>query len=562
MLGLGLGLPDIAVLRRRGVPGWVLLDAAGAPAALAIDREHDRGWFDGRSYPSVAALLAAAGGVASGDAIVFGPYRDPTALELLTNGEFTSDVSGWAGAAGGSISWAAGRLVMDCASGFCAFSQTLASMRGRAIELKVTGRRGTATGAIQAGVSTVNAALGGGLALSADTINTGSDKEVAVLAATPATVYAGGRRTMNTGSGTYTFERASAKEVVPFLGWNSRDGFAVVYDFVLPSPLPGADQYISCGHDDSTGSGSNRHNLILKPTGEVVAEIRVANTVYGTVSLGTLSAGQRYRAAIGPDPTGTTLRGSLDGAACFTASMSATLYPGAAVFRLGENANGANDFTGVLNSVQVVSGPQPAWWLEATAGLPFEPGVQVEGDSGAAGAYGYGLGFSLRAAGVRSMITALGGSTLDAARGRLVSTASLLGQYPLAIWDLSPNGWAGLPAAKATWEAILASRQHGRIVVVATTMVGPSGDGSVSADTLAMEEVRDWLIDLGVEVVDPVPISAGLATSPSSQDLLDISARVLLRSQLEDSVHPGQALHDAVAAEVKARLVSHGWIGA
>jgi hypothetical protein len=177
--------------------------------------------------------------------------------------------------------------------------------------------------------------------------------------------------------------------------------------------------------------------------------------------------------------------------------------------------------------------------------------IYAEGDSYMAGSYGVVLGNDLRVSNRRQVAnSAVGGSSLADIKARILARPSLKGQ-PMVIWDGSANGFTTPAASLALIDDIIT--YHGdpsKIVYIPSVNVGPSSTGVPSSFTLDLEAVRDGLTTRGVQTFDPVPLINALSTG-TAQDNLDVSARVVLYSQLVDSlVHLKQSAMNIIGAKV------------
>ena len=556
MLNLTIGIgPPATKPPHAGLPAFVPLDQEGQPATLALDLANDRGWYNGKSYGSLSALLAVSAGTRIGDAYEFGPVFG--AEEWLTNGHFDSDVSGWTSGRSATIAAVGGECQFTGGGGSLGyFIQSVSGRRGRCARLTVSGRRGSSTNSFLGGGggdATVNFLNGG--ATSAQITSTATSTITGLLNITDDPAGIGVRNTSSAGAGTAYFDNLSLVEAHPFETWPGLD-FSIVLSGTVPS-LGSSPQVLIQGDNDDSGQ-KHLWRVILDIDGVFKFNYRNNSSVGSVLELGSVAVGQPFRLAIGISRTAQSA--SLDGKP--VVSLSATM-PGTGKLRVGKGYGTTNSLPhAALTGASVVSGRQPNTWLQYAASGFSSAAIWTNGDSYTDGAYGVALASSLRNLTGRIVINdAVGGSTLRAARDRLVA-APHARRKPLVIWDGSANGYGSVEETLAIVDEIVA--WHGdakRIIIVPSVSVGPSSSIAVSSYTSDMEAIRDGIIARGLwpagAEFDPTARLNAIAAG-SAQDLIDMSARVVCQSLLNDQVHLKQAAMDVVTGLVASTLSARG----
>src|SRR5690606_28188065 len=130
-IGLALG---VAILFRRGGQEFVRQTAL-------IDARFDTRVYisGGQTFESRSEFFSAIGAVQHDSAIVLGPILPEDAPELLTNGDFSDEASGWSGQMGGIIAATDGGLQLSAgANDSPSFSRAVAVEMGCAYRLTAT----------------------------------------------------------------------------------------------------------------------------------------------------------------------------------------------------------------------------------------------------------------------------------------------------------------------------------------------------------------------------------------------------------------------------------------
>ena len=522
----------------------VLRGSDGTVARFEFDLARRLYFANGVYYNTPSAMLASAGGLKSLDAYTFGPYLDPLATNLLTNGDFTTNTTGWGAFAGGSIASVGGELELTAGGNLSCASQGVTAAF-RAFRFRATGRRGTTTNNLVQGVSLVNSALGSAITGTfwSTTSPVTQDLYFGVAAGT---AYVGVRNTSAAGTGTALFDDLSVVEAWPFAGYpNQATGYTIVVEGVTGA-TPASTQVIWQADDNSEREririayGTDRHVHYI---------VTVANGPAVDLDLGEVAANTAFKLAFAVKRN--DFAASLDGSVI--AADNAGDHIGVSHMRVGRSFTG-EAFAGTITRVAVTGARENNDWLQYVAG-PANT-LHITGDSYASGANGVSLQDSLRTATSRATAnTGAGGLTLTQILAVCVARPYLRDRV-LVIWDGSANGYGTVAAYLAVLAEIVAWKGDGRFLFVPPLALPPTTAGA--AYTLDMQAIRDGAIAAygASRVYDPVPAIQALSTGDAN-DLFDLSCDVIPRSTLQDGVHLTQPAMTAAAtgAAVKALLL-------
>lgn len=419
MTGLSLGLSLEAGAGRT-------LAARVRPSQLLdIDFARDRFRHGARAYPSLSALLAAAGGVAAGAALTFGPHVDPDAEDLLVNGDFSAgDLSGWTVVAPGggtaSVVGGAARLASTGAPVGITQSVTVVADTAYLARYRVLG--GTTNFRI-GGLSPTAAGPAGGTrapGLYADSFSADG---------TPSHFYA-----FRSGDGTVSVDDLGLKPCTPLAGMD-RSGITVEISASVAADADGVQILWSCGHLMTADAGDDIA-ILRDGAGHLRVRCRYAASVVVDLDLGTVAPGGALdvRVSFSPDLV-SAQRG--DGP---IRSMVPSHMAGFGVMRVGHDHAG-NAWTGEIARLGVFAGGARRDLERLATGA-----IRFEGDSFAISVMGVSLPATLEALMDRGVITtAIGNSTAAdiAARMGASGFAHLLARTTI-IWDGSENPVATL----------------------------------------------------------------------------------------------------------------------
>jgi hypothetical protein len=341
MLGVGVGrLGGVGQSQsmRLGVPAWA------DSAVMDADYENGRYVFDGRVYLTESDFNTARGVTKSGiTRVTSTPYLDPALTNLLSNGAFTSDVSGWtAQGTGASIAWAAGELELTASGSLNGFSQGVTGALGRAFRLRATGRRGTTSNNLVLGTS-FNVNLNSGITSSL--ISTTSPTTVDIW--TPgvaSTIYVGGRNTSGSGTGTALLDDFSLVEAWPFKGW-THNAVGIAIKATAPASAV-ADQVLYQADADTE---RDRIRIVRQVSdNHLVVVVTCSNSATATLDLGAVAGGEQFEVAISAAQN--DFRASLNGGAVVGDSSGG--LSGATHHREGRSLTG-DTWTGTIERVTV-----------------------------------------------------------------------------------------------------------------------------------------------------------------------------------------------------------------
>jgi hypothetical protein len=552
-------------------PKQPLQNAAGASAVFDMDLEGSLFYTNNTLYADQTTLISAIGGTINGNIITVGGYLNPAAKNVLTNGTFDTDTSGWANVNSITSSIVGGEAVIDyTANGSGAFTQTVSGYSGRAFAFTGTGRRGTNVGNSPSFSGTLtNAALGGNLTGSA--AFTGLPVTSTFYISTGSgTTYVGVRG--NTGGGTVIVDNLSLVEAMPFPGWNSfatsaaasSQAFSVVVDAVTPATLPTSGQIKVLWQGDT----SNTHDYLRihwASDGSIHLYGLINNaSAVCDLNLGTVAVSTRFKVAIAAaqgfngDAT-SGYAGSLNGKNSVGLFASNVVMIGVSHMRIGANTSGTSAWDGSYNRVSVVQGRQQNDWLEynATSSTNLSSAVLFGGDSYIGGASGVVLPDLYETATGKTVYNiGVGGSTLQQQRDNTISRTYLRG-LPFVHWDGSNNGMVDIGSQIATAQQIWDWKADGRILWIPSLAVpNPATASSSSPNSNAqyLRNYRDALISAfgAAHVYDPVPKLQSLSTG-STDDQNDVAAGLVPRSVLLDQtanqVHLSSAAMTAIAQD-------------
>lgn len=323
-----------------GIPAWV-----EPGAVFDADYANDRYFWNGIAYPDETAFNTAVGGSKSGITRTFGPYVDPTGTNLLTNGNFASDVSGWAaGQTGSSIAWAAGELELTSSGSLNGFSQQANGIAGRAFRARATGRRGTSANSFFL-FNGANSILSTGTNIGTAYSSTSPTVREGYLAGFNPS-YVGVRNTSGVGSGTALFDDFSLVEVWPFLGW-THNAYSVIVDATAPAAAS-TDEVLLQG---DVGYERDRFRIVRQVSNDHLLVIfTVNNAANVTLDLGEVADGEDFTVAMSAAPS--SYSASLNGGAPVSSSSGA-ICPAASYMRVGRSFTG-DSWTGTIERVTVL----------------------------------------------------------------------------------------------------------------------------------------------------------------------------------------------------------------
>lgn len=341
------------------------------PAMLRIDFIRAHFWHNGASYADETTMLAAIGGTRVGNARNIGPNAAAGAIDLIVNGTFDTDLSGWTSVLLGSSSVAvvsqAAQLSSDGTSvagqGAAGLEQAVNTIADQPYFIDFTNTAGTV--AVNIGTSAKAYDLYSNVAVSPGTHRF---PFTAIGTQTHAYLY-------RIPAGSPSVDTVSVMCAIPYAGFGQGAG-AVVIAAVAPATF-------ATGQVIWRLDASDRDRIALTidaTTGIVRLNMRRQNIDQVQMVVGTLTAGQRF--TIAASWTGDDFRAVLNGGAI--ARDTAAVVPGVAIMRLGTDAAGGSLFTGSFETVAAYNSPLDDFTM-ITMTIP-EDAIAGWGDSLTAGA--------------------------------------------------------------------------------------------------------------------------------------------------------------------------------
>lgn len=517
----------------------------GSDALIDLDFEHSRYVFAGRSYPSKAGFLAAAGGVSVGAAMLLGPYV--SGAELIPNGNFSGGlIDGWATTAAfagsGSVSVVANQLAAAINSPTGAYraakSNTVTAGRAYRLAADLTAKGPTPPLNSMSLNASQNSELGGSDGRLADLSAGGSiPQHLEVVAGAPGTTLYTGfvcGVSANTAASA-TLDNFSLREVLPYPGY-SPAGFAFRLAAITPAAASGNKVALQWGTD-----GERFRVRLAWDAGKHLRLIVTAdNAEQANLDLGVVEVSTAFslEASLGPNRVAARLNG---GASQLDTTVS---LPGIGRLWVGRSYTG-EAWDGTLSRLSVFAAER----------LPDNL-ILAEGDSYVAGAGGVSLNAALGTAlsGRPVVSRAVGGGTPMDVASRLAAIPGLA-RGPVVIWDGEMNTGSVVADQLQAYADIITRIPHGRYLILP-----PCRRASKSgADNANVSVVQAALASLyPAHVVDAPAILATHATAPG--DNADIAAGSIPTSLLQgDLAHLSSAAMAYVAAAVATEIGARGW---
>lgn len=506
-------------------------------------------YYNSRTYSTEAAFWAALGGVDSGSAKVIGPYDDPTATELLSNGSFTSNTTGWTGYNSMALASVGGELQMTVSGNLSAVTQALTGLISRGFKFVSTLRRGT-TGNSIAPVATINNNSASSGIFGTNVSSTSpSTQTIYAATITAGTMWVGARCTSAAADGgTFLGDNFSMIEAWPAPSWPRTDA-----TFVLWGTTPAVASGNKVLYQEGSASERDRIRLVWDASSHLQWIITGNNAVQATFDMGVVAANTAFRTVLAC--TSNSMNASLNGV--LSTQDIACSKPGATHAWLkrsytGETWDGSVERWAVLPSRVVDS------YSQHLSSGHITNAIWGEGDSYMAGSGGVVLNTTLASTASRLVIsTAVGGSTMADIYAR-VAAAPYLRNRTFVLWDGSSNGLATVAGYLAEIDQIVQALGHSRFLIIPP--VTPSATTPVSAaGSQTTADVRDGLIAAygASHVLDSLPVLATVATSPG--DDAWVTYGYIPPSLMIDTVHLNQTAMNAIATAITTRLTANAW---
>lgn len=515
----------------------VASDIIAGRALLDCDLTNNVYWFEGQFYSTQAAFLTATGGSITGGLLKFGAYVDPAASELIVNGTFDTDTTGWTGGstagAAATLSVASAALVITAlASTNPQAVQTLTDVRflvGHAYRLHVEYKRGTLVNNMF-GVTNKN---NSGFTSPAGTGNTTTFtiSEGCLNFQTGMTVML--RVGTSAGTGTAIFDNISLKEATPFVGYVP-ESFAATIWGTTGGTLPSTTQVIAEANESDIHDENCIRVTWIATTGHIVVTV-----LYGTASQASLDLG----AVAISTPFKIDLTTRLNEFAAWLNDGTPVIdtlgsQPGVAFIRTGNSSAGSEAFSGTVTRIAVFGGPRHVPGL-----------IRTEGDSYMAGVSGVVLTTLLATATSRTTVnTAVGGATISDISGRIALPANTgVRKQTTVIWDGIPTEATDAPSYVATYQQAIQNLGYDRYVIVM-----PSVPFGATAPTQALAEAIGTLLNTTFpgHVIDWRP------TIPNTSGVINQDQMV---NYPTDTQHLASSPMTAMAGVIASFISAKGW---
>lgn len=500
-------------------------------ASLHLDYTNSRFRWDGQTFTDETAFLTAIGGTKSGSVRGIGPYVAPDATELITNGNFPTDLAGWTtvlnGASSAAVVAQAAQLVSDAATGNgqggAGITQQFVTQDSRAYLLAY--QVGTATGTSRIGsTSLANDLIG--------LVSAGAGAKSVLFAAvgTASHVYL-----YRAPAGTITIDGVSAKEARPYKGFDQGSGLTLVFKGKTPT---------SAGSEKTAfqlyANGIHRIYLRYTTGGNLALRADKAGSTFVYYDLGAYAAGTAFKLEVACLASG--WQASLNDGPLIGGGSGA--LPGLGALTVGNDLVGGSVAwgTGEVHELFIVNdGSRAAFYSRLN-------GLRGEGDSFMAGASGVQLFATLRTLMNRALVnTAVSGSTVEDIEDRVSDPANAyaLGQTHV-FWDGDQNGMTTIEAYCDTYQAAISALGHSRFVIIPACV--NFGQSDLSVEEALRDEMLarwpnntlDWRDFLTLDG-NGVPVSGMYFDSGT------------------DQTHLSQAAMDLAAAAIQTFIDGKGW---
>lgn len=457
-LDVGVSVDSLTALG--SVSNW--FDSA---ALLDIDRTNNRGRFNGVTYATISALLAAANGTDASGVYTIGPYVDPAGTNFVVNGD-GSTTTGWT-AGNGSVASVGGKLELTGGGATAAYlSQQLTGLnssrcyRSRQNVTRATGGPGVfaaqTPSAVALSPSNYQTLVGNVEQETLIDLLWGSEQPTAYI----------GIKQNGTSTGKSRLDDAETREALAFQGLNP-DRISIRLRDVMPASITGTKCLFQTGDD------SDRNRIRIDSVdGALRAIMTYANVERANIALGTKAALEAYDIVLTVDEA-VGVMAQLDGGVIQQPTVS-LVCPGMGRLWLGRSFTGESLGASPAR-VQIFDDWMP------TSALWFEGDSYPGGD-----ALGTSLWASMQSqTSRRGFKTAVGGSTLTNQRDRVLAHVGFSARNTLIEWDGMSNGYGTLSADMAKNAAIAAAKPSGKFVFLTPCQQPASAsDVNAAADAL------------------------------------------------------------------------------
>lgn len=502
-----------------------------------LDADFSTGRFrwNGQTFIDENIFLAAIGGSKSGNTRTIGPYMKPDSPELVTNGTFPSDATGWTVFNSGLLSSVSSQGSLEANNGANpSFRQQVSMANGKSYRYRGTTRRGTAPAA--AALIAGNDANFNNIIQIANSTDTPVTSDL-MVAWQSATMNVGGRITSGSGTGAAIFDDLSVKEWLPFSGMTS-SAISGRLSGVTPAVVAGSKVALQLwGSRDER----NRIRLEYDSSSKLRFIVTMNNVAQANLDLGTVAVSSPFAVEFSV--------GELNRIAARlntnpSLADNSSIKPGLAVLSVARSQTG-EIWDGSINRLT----------LWSTERLPTDM-LYLEGDSYAAGSGGVGLTDSLiSASGKAGLTTATGGSTLAQQLARVNANLGLT-RAIFVHWDGDANGYVDITTTMANYASLVAAVGHNRFVIVPPCRRA----NNETAENTAITTIQSQLMSLygATHIVDAQAILASHATSPGDDTY--VANNYIPISLLQgDGTHLNSTGMGYVATAVSSLINNNNW---
>ena len=535
----------------RAVPGWVLRSPTGGAALFDADFANSRYFYNGGSFAAETDWLAAIGFSKSG---ITRATITPVVIgdSIVSNGDFSSGVTGWTAQGVGTIAQVAGQLELTGNGGNTpGFSQQLTSAvtdqayRGDALLTRV--------GSNPSPQFAASSAAGLGSAFASVTNSSGTPTTATIYWAHTVVSYVGGRLNANPANGTGLFDDIVVRPVAPLTGW-SGTGCTLLIKGTTPSAM--AADKVALQIDDN--SERNRVRVVYDTANHLRVVVTRGNTEMANLDLGTVASSADF--TVGLSAAQNNFFASLNGAAAVVDGGGN--HPGLAFFRIGRSFTG-EAWDGSINRVAAVAGGTGQGYAEWIAG--GNPSIATWGDS-----LTNGTGASVAGTRYPAVLGTLfdpdrtvynggvGGETSTQIRARMVADTTY--NYRCVVLWAGRNNYTDTQTVLDDLAAMVAHVGSGRYVVM-TVLNGEY------ANEYAGGVAYRQIVDLNAAIMALYPANyidirtqlVAAYDSGSPQDVTDNGHDIPPASLRSDNIHLNDAGYAIVADRVFNFITAHGW---
>lgn len=487
-----------------------------------------RARWDGQDFTNEAAFNLAIGGVLASPVRTFGPYVAPGATELVTNGGFATDLTGWTsvlnGASTATVVAGVANLVSDGSTGLGAngsgISQEITTEAGEAYLTQLT--RSNAAGSLRLGSSLYAVDLG-----SIGTTIAGVNS-IAFSAAGPSTfVYP-----YKSAAGTAGVDNVTTKKAAPFKNF-LQHGRTVRLRGTTPSVASGEKCALSFYNSATFDPAETFYNA----SGELHVRTRLGGVSQADLNLGVIAASTPFDLLTSAENN--AFYACLLGGDILAQDVSGIL-PGVAFMKVADSPVASRTWgDGVVNRVTIYDDGSPQFFFSKS-----DPAMALFGDSMIGGAWGVVLPEIIAARGHTVYMNGVGGTTMNLISAALVAAAPEIKELPTAVWDGDQNGFVSVQ----NYCDLLSTGLAGYPKIIA---IPPCTD-RLQADTSVEEAVRDeYLARWPNNTLDwrNVLVMNGAVPADSMFEKTDGS----------DNTHLNAAAMNLMATAIEAFVAGKGW---